>query len=401
MAQPVELALVGCGGISKAHVKGYQMLFENGCRDFAVTACCDVNADAAQERAAQIAAYQGTQPAVFTEVEALVDAGAAEAADVCVPHCFHHTVSIPLLAGGMHVMVEKPIGITIRASEAIIGAAERYDRVLATGENVRRELTARSCAWAMKEARMIGDVRMGVVQSVSHSPFDYARPALKWRGLKALTGGGMIMDSGAHFADMIQVLLGKVDQVRCAMASYDSRVIEDAPVVGDAPADVEDTWHAVLDFESGAQVNWTYSRSFYGEPVRQAVYYGSEGTLYDLGFPFHPFQGGGRAVLADGTEVASEEIQEAYLTGLSDADKAVLFPYGVTDGFAIEVWDFVDAIANERKPEMDGVDGLRAKALCEACYESATLGRTVRYDEVLGGQVNAYQGPIDAFWDLS
>jgi predicted dehydrogenase len=301
----------------------------------------------------------------------------------------------------MHVMVEKPIGITIRASEAIIGAAERYDRVLATGENVRRELTARSCAWAMNEARMIGEVRMGVVQSISHSPFDYARPALKWRGLKALTGGGMIMDSGAHFADMIQVLLGKVDQVRCSMASYDSRVIEDAPVVGDAPADVEDTWHAVLDFESGAQVNWTYSRSFYGEPVRQAVYYGSEGTLYDLGFPFHPFQGGGRAVLADGTEVASEEIQEAYLTGLSDADKAVLFPYGVTDGFAIEVWDFVDAIANERKPEMDGVDGLRAKALCEACYESATLGRAVRYDEVLGGQVNAYQGPIDAFWDLS
>ena len=49
---------------------------------------------------------------------------------------------------------------------------------------------------------------------------------------------------------------------------------------------------------------------------------------------------------------------------------------------------------------MDGVDGLGAKALCEACYESATVGRTVQYQEVLEGRVNAYQQPIDAFWDL-
>jgi predicted dehydrogenase len=382
-------------------VKGYQLLFENGSRDFTVAACCDVNRDAAEERAEEIAAYQGVKPAVFTELDALVDAEAAQAADVCVPHCFHHTVAIPLLAGGMHVMVEKPLGITIRASQAIIGAAERYGRVLATGENVRRELTARACAWAMREQQLIGDVRRVVVQSISHTPFDYSRPALKWRGLKKLTGGGMIMDSGAHFADMIQVLLGPVDRVSCSMASYDSRMIEDVPVVGQASADVEDTWHAVIDFEAGAQVSWTYSRSFYGEPVRQAVYYGSQGTLYDLGFPFHPFQGGGRALLADGTEVSSEDIQEAYLTGLSAQDTAALFPYGVTDGFAIEVWDFVDAVANGRKPEMDGVDGLRAKALCEACYESATVGSPVEYQEVLEGEVNAYQQPIDAFWDLA
>ncbi len=401
MVKPVELALVGCGGISKAHIRGYRMLFENGCRDFAVTACCDLNADAAEERATQIAEYQGVKPDVFTEIDALVEAGVAQAADVCVPHGFHHTVGIPLLAGDMHVMVEKPLGITIRASQALIGAAERYGRILATGENVRRDLTARACAWVMNEARLIGEVRMGVVQSVSYGPFDYSRPAAKWRGLKMLTGGGMIMDSGAHFADMIQVLLGAVDEVCCSMASYDSRMIENVPVLGEAPADVEDTWHAVIDFKAGAQVTWTYSRSFYGEPLRQAIYYGSEGTLYDLGFPFHPFQGGGRAVLADGTEVSSEEIQDAYLNDLSDLEKATLFPYGVTDGFAIEVWDFIDAIVNGRDPEMNGVDGLRAKALCEACYESATLGHAVTYDEVLEGRVNAYQQPIDEFWNLA
>jgi predicted dehydrogenase len=72
----------------------------------------------------------------------------------------------------------------------------------------------------------------------------------------------------------------------------------------------------------------------------------------------------------------------------------------VEDGFAIEVWDFVDSIATGRKPEMDGYDGLRAKALCECCYESATLGRPVRFADVLEGRIDAYQKPINEFWEL-
>ncbi|MGC9522882.1 MAG: Gfo/Idh/MocA family protein [Anaerolineae bacterium] len=401
MAKTVKVALVGCGGISKAHVGGYQALFENGCREFEVTACVDVNGDVAEERAQEIAEFQGSKPAVLTKVEELIEEGVAEAADVCVPHCFHHTVGIPLLAGGLHVMIEKPVGITIRASKQLIAAAQQADRILATGEQVRRGLPARACAWAIKEQGLIGDVRLVVVQAVNHGPFDYSKYAMKWRGLKLLTGGGMIMDSGAHFGDMIQVLFGAPTEVWCDMASYDERIIEDAPLIGSAPADVEDTWHAVLRFEGGLPVTWTYSRSLYGEPVRQATYYGSAGTLYDLGFPFHPFQGGGDAVLADGSKVTSDEIQKAYLATLTDDQKDRLFPYGVTDDFAIEVWDFVNAIAEGRAPEMDGTAGLRAKALCEACYESATLGESVAYEDVLSGDIDAYQRPIDAFWELA
>ena len=161
-----------------------------------------------------------------------------------------------------------------------------------------------------------------------------------------------------------------------------------------------DSWQAMIRFKSGTTVGWTYSRSMYGETVRQANYYGSAGTMMDLGFPFHPFQCGGNCVLADGTEISSEQIQADYLAGLSDEQKARLFPYGTEDGFAIEVWDFVDAIATGRQPEMDGYDGLRAKALCDACYESSTLGKPVKYADVLAGKISAYQAPIDECWGL-
>jgi predicted dehydrogenase len=400
MTEPIRLALVGCGGISQAHVAGYDDLHRKGCREFLVTACCDVIEGSARQRAHEIAQFHDQEPQVFTDVAALIASGVAEAADVCVPHCFHHSVAIPLLEGGLHVMVEKPVGVTVKASKKIIHAAETHGRLLATGENVRRDLASRACAWAINQRRLIGDVRLVSVQAIQHGPFDYEKPATKWRGVKLLTGGGMIMDSGAHFADMVQVLFGEVDDVCCTMNTYDDRIIEHAPVVGDVRADVEDTWHAMIHFKNGPAVTWTYSRSFYGEGFRAASYYGSEGTMSDLGFPFHPFQGGGTAILADGTVVSNEEIQAEYMASLTDEEKENLFPYGVTDGFAIEVWDFVNAISTGRKPEMDGYDGLRAKALCECCYESATAGKPVKFVDVIEGRINAYQRPIDAYWNI-
>ena len=49
---------------------------------------------------------------------------------------------------------------------------------------------------------------------------------------------------------------------------------------------------------------------------------------------------------------------------------------------------------------MDGWAGIRAKALCETCYESATAGAPVKYDDVFSGKVHAYQDPIDAYWGI-
>jgi predicted dehydrogenase len=400
MSQPVRLALYGCGGISKAHVAGYQDLWERGCREFVVTACCDVNLVAANTRADEIAAFQGTRPAVFAGLEPLLKAQAAEAADICLPHCFHHSAAIGLLEGGLHVAVEKPLGITVKASKAIMAAAAKAGKVLSTSEQVRRCPNSRAYNWAINERKLVGEIKMVQVQAVAYGPFDFTKPASAWRGIKTLTGGGMIMDSGAHFADMVQVLFGEVDQVYCHMQSLDGRLIENAPVVGTVPADVEDTWQALIRFKSGVHVAWNYGRQFVGDPIRSAVYYGTEGTLVDKGFPFHPFQGGGEAILKDGTRLANEDVVAMYMDSLSEERKAALFPYGTSNDFGIEVWDFVNAIATGRHPEMGGMEGLRAKTLCEALYESATLGAPVKYDDVLTGKLCGYQAPIDAFWKL-
>jgi len=400
MTDRLPLALVGCGWISGNHIRAYKDLVERGCRDFEVVACCDPQVDKAAAAAKEIAAFQGGAPRVFASVAELVAAHCAEAADVCVPHCFHHTVAIELLQGGLHVLLEKPLGLTVRASRKIIEAAEAAGRVLATAENTRRTLGSRACRWAMCEAGMIGTPRAAHIQHVSYGPFDMNDPKFKWRGVKVLTGGGMIMDSGAHFADMMLQLFGEPEEVYCHMATHDATPIPAAPIVGDARVDVEDTWHAVLGFANDVRVTWTYSRVFHGEPLRAGSYYGTSGTLEDKSFVFHCFERGATLRQAGGATLESEAIEQAYMASLSDADKERIFPHGATHGFSVEIADFVRAVRTGAAPEIDGGGGLRAKALCESCYESATAGRPVCYQDVLSGTIRAYQEPIDAYWKI-
>jgi len=66
----------------------------------------------------------------------------------------------------------------------------------------------------------------------------------------------------------------------------------------------------------------------------------------------------------------------------------------------IECYDFLDAIEKNRKPEVDGEAGMKAKAICESIYESAYIGQAVRYEDVLSGKIEEYQKPINEHWGL-
>ena len=392
MAEKVKLAIVGCGGIASAHLNGYEALLARGCDAFEIAAVCDVAEAATEAFAERIEGFQGSRPATYTDLDAMLAAGCAQAADVCTPHWLHHSTAIPCLEAGLDAMVEKPIGITVKATRKIIEAAEKNDRIVATAENIRRYITARSIEWAINGAKMIGDVRMLFVLDVGLSPFPVDNPPMKWRAIKLLGGGGMIMDSGAHFADMMVHVFGDVEEVTCQMRTFDAPFVE-APIVGRAQLDVEDTWVATLLFKSGVIGAWAWSRSAPGHTVRQGVYYGSKGSLADKGGLFHPFQGGAELQLADGATKSREQIQIEYLLSLSPEEKDRLFPYGLTDGFAVECWDFVDAVASRRKPEMDGWDGLRSKALSEAAFEAGATGKPVKVQDVVDGKVDTFQKP--------
>jgi len=262
---------------------------------------------------------------------------------------------------------------------------------------------ARAMEWAVNQARMIGDVRFWSV--AGFSPWDFAAPqyadsyAWQWRLLKLLTGGGMVYDAGAHFADMMLHLFGPVEQVYACTRAYQQPVIE-SPELGTRKKDVEDTWMSTWQFANGILGQYTWSFSAPGEEVATQIVYGTEGSARDRGGWMHTFQNGGDITLADGAEKKYEQIEAEYRAQLDDATRERLFPHGVEDDVALECWDFVDSVLNQRRPEICAEDTLRAKAASLAIYESAESGAPVRVQDVIDGKVSAYQDPIDAHWDI-
>ena len=83
-----------------------------------------------------------------------------------------------------------------------------------------------------------------------------------------------------------------------------------------------------------------------------------------------------------------------YIT-LGAEDRKRLFPAGLTDGFAIELHQFIEAVQGKGEVETDGWEGYKAEAIALALFESDRLGRKVSMGEVENLQVEGYQGEIN------
>lgn len=401
-----RIAIVGTGGIAGAHLGGYRKLLDAGYDQFEIAAVCDTNDERRSAFAQQVAQLFGTEPVHFASAEDLANGATAAgiaAADVCTPHAFHHTAAIPCLEAGLDVMVEKPCGITVRATNRIIEAAAKSGRIVAVAEQVRRGIKARCMDWAINQAQMVGQPRFLSVVGFSNWDFtgdSYSGAyAWQWRLLKLLTGGGMIFDAGAHYTDMMHFLFGEVDRVYGWLGTFQDVDIQ-SPELGATKMDVEDTWMATLHFNSGLVANWSWSFSAVGESMAAQILYGAKGSVRDRGGWMHTFQNGGDITFADGTTKPYEQIEQEYRAQLAPDEKARLFPHGLEDDVALECWDFVDAVRNHRRPEIDAEVTKWTKSTCMAVYESAVAGVPVAVRDVFDGRVSAYQDPIDEYWAI-
>lgn len=400
MTDDVRIGVIGCGGIAGAHLNGYKTLYEKGMQGFTVAATCDPVKESAERFASDVEAFQGTRPEVYTDVEAMLEQEQLHGADICSPHGLHHVIAIQCLDAGLHVMVEKPIGVTIKASKAIQAAAARNDRFASTAENCRRYLGQRAVEWAINTGKLLGDIRMFFAVSVGWND-PTQEQAWHWRVDPYLGGCGMVMDSGAHWVDTLRYFFGEVETVYARTGRYDRRMLNHSER-GPVEDMREDTWTSILTFKNGLVGTWAYTIAAPGQAGTLVSFHGSEGSVEHPGEVFHPFafSENARVVRKDGAVITLPELKQMYLDTLSTEDKERLFPYGIYDGFVLEVHDFIDAIQSQRDPEISVDEGLRSKAISEAIYESAWIGEVVRVDDVLAGTIEGHQKAINEHWGL-
>ena len=380
--EPLRLALVGCGSMAGAHVQGLQELRQAGIDDIEVVACCDQVEEAARQKAAEVAGFQRGKPAVHTDVdEMLMRVDDLDAVDICAPHSQHHVLAVACLEEGKHVIIEKPLAITLRAGRRILEAAVDNRCQLAVAENYRRSPGERARSWAVAEGR-IGRPRT----------FYWVEAGMQlgkwgWRNFKREAGGGWLLDGGVHFTDLFRYHLGvEAQQVTARVREFEPYRY-DKPVEreGAWPVDVEDSAMALIDFDGGAVVQWTWQGSAPGQGFGRRTIYGSEGCI----------DWGSGLWTRDGQNVPNEALVAEYRQSLSKEEEERLFPGGVENSVATELKEFADAARGEGVPEVDGLEGYRSQAICMAVFESEWFRRPVTMAEIERGDLEGYQAEID------
>lgn len=414
---PLRIGIVGCGRILPAHLRGYRLLREAGVDDFRITALVarrpedafmfrkrgegppprpPVSNDPNDPLAAPHSYVSDFQPEalpeVYPTVEAMLAAGVVDAVDITASLPVHHTIGLTCLEAGKHLMVEKPLAITVKAGRLLVEAAERRGLTLGVAETVRYQRPTRLARWLIERGE-IGRPQMVAAVSIGTAEWSPDRIVAEtaWRHRRLEAGGGASLDMGVHLAHRLRYLIGEVDTMTAVARVFEpERVRRDAEgrVVERVAADADDAFFALPEFEGGATGTVSFTWAGHGEPTRfpeGTIVYGDRGCLK------------GTTVVRDGG--VREDGAELFAREAGDARERY-FPFGLTDPFALGYLDWLRAIRAGGQPETSGADALRDLATAYAIMESATARAPVAVADVLAGRIDAYQQPIDAFYGL-
>jgi predicted dehydrogenase len=312
MAEPLRVAVVGCGGIGKTHLDRWRKI---------ETAQLVGVSDVDEERA------RATGLPAFTEHERLLDEVRPEAVDICTPPAFHAPVALAAIERGIPVISEKPLARNPDEARGMVEAARSRGVPLMTA------FCHRFHEPNMLAAQLIREGRLGrIVQFRNRFGARLVRIADIWSSKAEIAGGGVLIDTSIHSVDLFRFFLGEVRQVLALCQTFNPNL-----------KGVEDTAMMLLEAESGAQ---GVIESSWNTPW-------SRNTVELYG------EGGAAIVDYDAGELRYR------LEGDADWQRPEL---GKMDRFERELRHFVRAVRGEEPLQVTGEDGLRAVEIVYQAY---------------------------------
>jgi len=413
----IRIGIIGCGRILAAHIEGYRILREAGVDNFEITALCSRKAEDAQSYVKRgegppqrkpvsdipedplavgdqyLSDFQpDTEVEVFTDFRDLIAYDRVDAINDFTIHSLHHQIAEFAFAAGKHVLSQKPLAVTMEGARRMCGQAEAAGVTFGVFENLRFDQGVRHQHWAFSDDGPAGELQIAVMGNIGTwwAP-DLIVAETPWRH-ELVQGGGMALDLGPHFFDMIRYIGGG----EIVSVTAQTQVVEptryllrDGERVDPVSCDADDTFYAHFELESGAAGTMFGSWSGHGTNTVLGdgpVFYGSKGRVT------------GDRIQLDGQE--EQSLASLYEANASAEMKERHFPLGLTNDFALSQLDWIRAIEDGAQPECSGAEGLRDLACAYAVVESDLAGREVSVAEVESGELREYQKPIDAKFGL-
>lgn len=336
----MRFGVLGCGVIGATHADIITSL--SGTAELVAVA------DSDSGRARAFADKYGV--AAAGDVQDLANRSDIDAISVCLPSGTHAAAAVAALDAGKHVVIEKPIDITLAAADRIIDAEKRSGRTVTVISQRRFQAAPRFVHDAISAGRL-GRVTSGIAESTfwrSQAYYDSGG----WRGTWELDGGGALMNQGVHAVDLLIWMLGEPVEVSAHAGTLAHERIE-----------VEDTIGATVRFASGAIGTITATTAAYpGRTVRLLIN-GDRGLAMiereRLEY-FHAVDGEDESAAGKG-DTTNQVAESDEPTEINAAHRA-------------QYVDFIEAVRDGRAPGVTTADGRRALALVLAVYDSARQG---------------------------
>lgn len=339
----IKFAIVGCGHIAKKHAEAIEKT-ENA----KLVAVCDKIPESMQYY------KEKYEVQTFTDLsDMLHEDNKIDVINICTPSGFHANIAIQAAKAKKHVVVEKPISLTLNDADAIISACREND-VKLTVVHPNRFRPAIKVLRELMDAGKLGKLSHAdatVRWNRNQAYYDQA----PWRGTKDLDGG-VLMNQAIHNLDLLVWLMGDIDQVY-SMNATRLRNIE-----------AEDVSVGVAKFQNGALGVIEAATTIYPKNLEESIsIFGETGSVK---------VGGVTASFIEHMEIESmdqEEINEIINRVKAD-------PLG-KPGHQCIIEDIVEAIETNRDPVVSGEDGKRALELVIRLYESADSNKPIRFEK--------------------
>ena len=341
MAHELRFGLIGVGAVAPRHVTAIRET-----PGASLVAVCSRN-----EQKLKAFAQEHAGVAWCTDYRDILRRSDINAVAVTLPHHLHEPVALEAAAAGKHILMEKPLAITVEECDRMIAACAKAGVTLATCFQGRYEALAQKLS-AELQAGKLGRLLIASL-SVKWYRDDAYYQSVPWRGKLATEGGGVLINQASHGLDMLLWLAGPVESVTAQMGTVNHQI------------EVEDVVHALLRFRSGALGVIEATTVAYPGFNEELDFSGTAGTaIYEKG------AGRIRWYLR---EPKAEWVDQGEAS--SGAGSAM----AISAGPHITAYqDFAAAIREKRRPLIDGAEGRRSIELIQAVYRSSREGKPIR-----------------------